>query len=559
MGEPRSTASLSFLCEASAVLASSLDFEATLESIGRLAVPHLADWAAVDLVDHTQTLRRVAVAHPDKKRRELAQEIGRRHPPTLDDASGAGRVARTGQPQVIETVDDAALTAMQLDAEAHAFARSLGLVSWLSLPLGAGGQTRGVLTLSTGESGRRFGPDEVGVAEDFAHRASAAIENARAYKQARDANRIKDEFLATMSHELRTPLNAILGWSSLLRTRPDLDVKKAIETIDRNARAQVRLIEEVLDISRIMSGKLKLDLKAIDLAAVLRASLDAAAPAALAKGIALAAHVDVDPCPFRGDPVRMQQVFWNILSNALKFTPRGGRVEARLARDGGEIVATISDTGRGIRADFLPVVFQRFRQADTSTTRTEGGLGIGLAVVGHVVDLHGGTVTAASPGEGKGSAFTVRLPAPIGPAVTPEAAVAAVPGGRLLAGLRVLVCEDDTDSRDLLREVLVGEGATVQAASSVAEAVDQFRGFHPDVLVSDIGMPVADGYSLIRQIRGMREDEGSNTPAIALTAYATTEDVRRSFVAGYQLHVAKPFDPAQLTERVARLAGRGSG
>jgi CheY-like chemotaxis protein len=397
----------------------------------------------------------------------------------------------------------------------------------------------------------------VDLAEEFARRASAGLENARAYKEARDANRVKDEFLATMSHELRTPLNAILGWSSLLRTRSDLDVKKAIETIDRNARAQVRLIEEVLDISRIMSGKLKLDIKPIDLATVLRSSLDAAAPAALSKGIKLEAKLDVESCPVRGDPVRMQQVFWNLLSNALKFTPRGGRVEARLARAGDEVVATITDTGRGIRADFLPVVFQRFRQADTSTTRTEGGLGIGLAVVGHVVELHGGSVTAASPGEGKGATFTVRLPAPAMSSVPVNGTGShAANGGRILTGLRVLVCEDDMDSRELLREVLVGEGATVQSASSVAEAVDQFRGFHPDVLVSDIGMPVADGYSLIRQIRAMRDDEGSNIPAIALTAYATTEDVRRSFAAGFQLHMAKPFDPAQLTERVARLAGR---
>jgi signal transduction histidine kinase len=555
-GEPRLNASLSFLCEASAVLASSLDTEATLESIGRLAVPRLADWAAIDLIDHANTLRRVAAAHADPNKRALALDIGRRHPPTLDDAAGAGYVARTGRSQLIEAVDDTSFTAMKLGPEAHAFGRSLGLVSWLSLPLGIGGQTRGVLTLATAESNRRFGREEVELAEDFARRASSAIENARAYKEARDANRVKDEFLATMSHELRTPLNAILGWATLLRTRSDLDVKKAIETIDRNARAQVRLIEEVLDISRIMSGKLKLDLKPIDLATVLRSSLDAAAPAALSKGIKLEAQLEVESCPFRGDPVRMQQVFWNLLSNALKFTSRGGRVEARLARDGHEVVATITDTGRGIRPDFLPVVFQRFRQADTSTTRTEGGLGIGLAVVGHVVELHGGAVTAASPGEGRGATFTVRLPAPAIPTVATNGTGAHVANGRILTGLRVLVCEDDTDSRELLREVLVGEGATVQSASSVAEAVDQFRGFHPDVLVSDIGMPVADGYSLIRQIRAMRDDEGSNIPAIALTAYATTEDVRRSFAAGYQLHMAKPFDPAQLTERVARLAGR---
>ena len=372
------------------------------------------------------------------------------------------------------------------------------------------------------------------------------------------ANRVKDDFLATMSHELRTPLNAILGWSAMLRARPDVDVKKAIDTIERNARAQVRLIEEILDISRIMTGKLRLDLKSIDLAGVLRASVDVVSPSALAKNITLETRVGAEPCPFHGDAGRLQQVMWNLLSNAIKFTPKGGRVEVSLARAGSEVVLTVKDTGRGIRSDFLPVMFERFRQADSSSTRTEGGLGIGLAIVGHLVQLHGGVVKAHSSGEGQGSTFVVTLPVR---AVAVEDRRPSVPSAidrKLLSGLRVLVCEDDADSRELLQEVLSGEGATVCLAAAAAEALEVLGEFRPDVLVSDIGLPLVDGYTLMRQIRQLGDDKGGRTPAIALTAYAGGEDARRAFSAGYQVHVTKPVDPGDLAARVANLAGRSA-
>jgi signal transduction histidine kinase/ActR/RegA family two-component response regulator len=374
--------------------------------------------------------------------------------------------------------------------------------------------------------------------------------------EVKDANRVKDDFLATMSHELRTPLNAILGWSSMLRTRPDVDTKKAIETIERNARSQVRLIEEILDISRIMTGKLRLELAPLDLAAVLRAALDAAAPAALAKGISLERRLEVDSCPSYGDAARLQQVFGNLLSNAIKFTAKSGRVTACLDRVGADVEISIEDNGRGIREDFLPHMFQRFRQADSSTTRTAGGLGIGLAIVGHLVELHGGVVKADSDGEGRGAKFTLTLPLRTGPTAENQSSITITSDDKLLSSLRVLICEDDPDSRDLLKEVLVSEGATVQLAATAGEAFDQFREFRPDVLVSDIGLPLVDGYSLIRQIRELGEQDGGRTPAIALTAYAGTEDARRAFSAGYQLHVAKPVDPDELAARVANLIGR---
>ena len=378
----------------------------------------------------------------------------------------------------------------------------------------------------------------------------------RAYRESDAANRMKDYFLARMSHELRTPLNAILGWSAMLRAKPDVDVKKAVDTIERNARAQVRLIEEILDVSRMVSGTLKLHPRPIDLAGVLRASVEIVSPNALAKGIALDVLVEVEPCPCQGDPERLQQVFWNLLSNAVKFTPKGGRIEARLTRSDSAAELSVHDTGRGIRADLLPMLFERFHQTNGSRTRTEGG--VGLAIVGHVVALHGGVVEARSPGEGGGATFSVRLPVRASPVQAPGPAQPSPIEPRLLSGLRVLVCEDDPDCRELLKEVLSGEGATVCLAAAAAEALDHLRAFRPDVLVSDIGLPLVDGYALIRQIRQLDDQQGGRTPAIALTAYAGSEDARRAFSAGYQVHVTKPVDPEDLATRVANLAGRSA-
>ena len=548
--------SLRFLSEAGAVLAGSLDYDETLEAVTRLAVPRIADWASIDMLNPDGTFRRVGVAHADPQKVALAMDLSRRRPPTAGDPTGPASVVRTGQTELFEQISDELLVGAVTDPESLRIIRTLGLVSSMCVPLNIGGRPAGAMTLVSAESGRSFGASDVALAEELARRASMAIDNARAYREAQEANRVKDDFLATMSHELRTPLNAILGWSAMLRVRPDVDVKKAVDTIERNARAQVRLIEEILDISRIMTGKLRLDLKSVDLAGVLRASVDVVAPSALAKGITLEARVEVEPCPFYGDAGRLQQVFWNLLSNAVKFTPKGGRVEARLGRVGSEVELTVKDTGRGIRSDFLPVMFQRFRQADSSSTRTEGGLGIGLAIVGHLVELHGGVVKAHSAGEGHGATFTVRLPvrAVVVQERRPESA--ATTDTKLLSGLRVLVCEDDADCRDLLLEVLSGEGATVRLAAAAAEALEHFREFRPDVLVSDIGLPLVDGYALIRQIRQLGEQQGGRTPAIALTAYAGGEDARRAFSAGYQLHVTKPVDPGELATRVANLAGR---
>jgi PAS domain S-box-containing protein len=372
------------------------------------------------------------------------------------------------------------------------------------------------------------------------------------------ADRLKDEFLANLSHELRTPLNAILGWSRLLRANR-LDQRKredAIATIERNAVAQARLIDELLDVARIASGKLTLDVRPLDLAEVVASAVESAGPAARAKSITICASIDPSASPFAGDRQRLGQVMWNLVSNALKFTPRGGRIEVTLARTDGHARITVHDTGPGMDPSFLPHVFERFRQSDAGVARTHGGLGLGLAIAHHLVALHGGQISAQSPGLGRGSTFTVTLPllAAASPG-TPRDGVAALPTLRdALAGVRVLVVEDNADARELVTEILALAGARVELASSAEEALARVRDRAPDVLVSDIGLPIEDGYALLERVRR----DGCLVPAIALTAYARAEDRERARGAGYDAHLPKPIDPAELVSMVVRLGTNGS-
>jgi signal transduction histidine kinase len=400
-------------------------------------------------------------------------------------------------------------------------------------------------------------------------RARLLVLEQEARKQAEEANRIKDEFLATLSHELRTPLNAILGWAQVMRggRLDEATTSRALETIERNARAQAQLIADLLDVSRIITGKLRLELRPVELPRIIEAVLDSVRPAADAKGIQLRVVLAPLTTPVLGDADRLQQVVWNLLSNAIKFTPRGGRVEVQVEHTPSNVVVRVSDTGMGIRPDFLPYVFDRFRQAESSITRTHGGLGLGLSIVRHMVELHGGTVEVDSAGEGQGATFMVRLPIRVdlseAPAASPEQR-SPVPEGHpgnnaaVLDGTRVLVVEDEDDARDLLVMTLEQCGATVEAVASVPEALDVFdRSPLPDVLVSDIGVPVEDGYSLMKKLRAREPGRGGDVPAVALTAYARAEDRLRALSAGFQSHLAKPIDPAELVATIARLAGRG--
>ncbi|HUR33472.1 MAG TPA: ATP-binding protein [Vicinamibacterales bacterium] len=378
-----------------------------------------------------------------------------------------------------------------------------------------------------------------------------------ARRDAETANRTKDEFLATLSHELRTPLNAILGWASIL-TRSDYDkarVSHAVHVIERNARIQSQMIEELLDVSRISSGTVQLNTTAVAIGSVVETAVDSVRPAAEAKGVSLAKHIAVPDLVINADARRLQQVAWNLLSNAVRFTPAGGRVDVTLARDGDEVELRVCDTGLGIAPEFLPHVFERFRQADSSTTRAHGGLGLGLAIVHDLVALHGGSVRAESAGEGQGATFVVRLPA-VAPQAGPAGWPAAPVAGLSLNGARVLLVDDDADTRDVLKTLLEAAGADVMASASAGETRRLFARSHPDLLIADIGMPDEDGYALIASIRQM-ETGTSHVPAIALTARTRPEDVEEALAAGFQLHLSKPVDSRRLVESVASLVGPG--
>ena len=397
----------------------------------------------------------------------------------------------------------------------------------------------------------------------------ARAEAEQAARQAEESSRLKEEFLATISHELRTPLSAILGWARMLRLgqlSPE-NSAKALDTIERNARAQAQLVDDLLDVSRIITGKLRMDVRPSDPNSFIDAAVEAVRPAAEAKGVRVQKVVDTGAVSIPGDPVRLQQVVWNLLSNAIKFTPRGGRVQIRSERVNSHLEIVVSDTGQGISHDFLPHVFDRFRQADQKTSRQHGGMGLGLAIVRHLVEMHGGTVSANSEGEGKGATFTVSLPIapvyqvdPSGGRVHPAARDLLPPNDVTdrLDELRILVVDDEADTRELLRQGLEFCGATVSVAGSAAEAVEAITMKMPDILISDIGMPGVDGYDLIRQIRRLPAGKGGKVPAIALTAYTRTEDRLQALRAGYDMHVPKPVELAELVAVAASVVRRNS-
>jgi signal transduction histidine kinase/CheY-like chemotaxis protein len=392
---------------------------------------------------------------------------------------------------------------------------------------------------------------------------SVSMERERASRlEAEAANCAKDEFLATVSHELRTPLTSILTWAHMLRAGA-LDgatTGRAVESIERSARSQAQLIEDLLDVSRIISGKLRLEVRQLDLLPVIEAAIDTVRPGAEAKQIHLQSTFDPNAGPVSGDPQRLQQVVWNLLSNAIKFTPQGGRIRVDLRRVNAHAEVVVADTGRGIRADFLPRVFERFSQADSGSTRAAGGLGLGLAIVRHLVELHGGTVDVASPGEGQGATFTVRLPIlavatmRTSSAIYPTAEGATVRGSTPPISGLVLLVDDEPETLATLTAFLEERGAQIKAASSVGDAFEAFQAWRPDVLISDIGMPEEDGYALIHKIRGREREYGGHVPAIALTAYARVEDRLKILSSGFQMHVPKPVDPLELVTVIASVS-----
>ena len=475
--------------------------------------------------------------------------------------------ARVHDRRIHRATSPAALAAPLDGAENDLVMSIVRSTNFLAVPLTRrDGRNMGELQVS-GKPHGAFTEEDEDILVQLAQMTSIAVENTL-YGELREANRLKDEFLATVSHELRTPLSAMLSWVWMLR-RGGLDAEgaaRAIEAIERNVKAQTRIVEDLLDVSRIVTGKLRLDTRLVDLGPIIEMTTDSITPAAEAKGITVRSSIDGATPPVLGDAIRLQQLVWNLLTNAIKFTSAGGRVDVVLATSGAEVEVRVSDTGIGISQDFLAYVFEPFRQADGSSGRKSGGLGLGLAIVRHVAELHGGRVEARSAGEDQGSTFVLTLPVATGREAieeltpSPPSAETAAPRTAVsLAGSSVLVVEDEADTREALALILAQAGATVTSTSTAAQALDAVAAARPDILLCDIGLPTEDGYVLIRKLRALTAEQGGATPAVALSAFAQATDRARALAAGFDTHVAKPIDPDRLLRTLARALSLAVG
>jgi len=549
----------SFLAEASRVLAGSLDDDATLKSMARVAVPYLADYVVVDVLDAEHRLRRLGAAHAQP---DLEVALTETRPYLLEPGteSALAGVIERGEPTLVREVTDDWLAARPRDAE-HLGSGTLRPASLMLVPLRARGRTLGVVAFARTHGTRRYALADLAIAEDLAQRAALAADNARLFREAQDASRAKDEFLAVLSHELRTPLTPVLGWVRMLRTgslKPEAS-GRALETIERNTRLQVQLVEDLLDVSRIVTGKLHLDVRPVALGDVVEAATEAVAAGATQKSITVSRRVAPDMPIVEADPNRLQQVVANLLSNAVKFTPEGGHVDVDVAVRGEHAQITVTDTGEGLLPEVAPHIFERFRQADSTITRQYGGLGLGLAIVRHIVELHGGAVRASSEGPGLGTTFSVEIPLAGPPAArgARSAPRAGAPDGvaGALRHLRVLIVDDEPDARDLLAAMLETAGALVTVAASAAEALDALGKKAQDVLLSDLAMPQRDGYELMRDARASGL-AGGGIVAIALSAHARPEDRQRALAAGFHAHVSKPVELEAIVAEIRRLTRR---
>jgi PAS domain S-box-containing protein len=558
---------MTFLAHTSELFGSSLDFDTTMKNIVGLAVPTLADWAVVDIASRESDApyRRLAVVHVDPAKAELAMELRRKYPrdPSKDRVLHA---IRTGQSELVTEVPEERLREASHNEEHFRILKELGIVSWMIIPLRYRDVPIGAVTFVASDSRRRFTKSDLAHAEEFARRASTAFENSRLYSEAQQANRAKDNFLATLSHELRTPMTSILGWARMLG-EGDLDDETytmALDSIQRSAALQADLIEDVLDMSRIASGKMRLDVQMCDLAEITDAALATVEPAAAAKGIA----IDVQksgPAIVTGDPKRLQQVIWNLLTNAIKFTPRGGQVHVRVEPADSMAQVTVSDTGQGFAREFGVHAFEPFRQAESATTRTHGGLGLGLSIVRYLVEQHGGVVTAESAGAGQGATFRVRIPLRAlkvderGEDTRPPR-LASTGDGQApcrrdqLQNLRILFVDDQEDARTLFRMILQRCGASVTVAQSVDEAIEKFEKDRFEVVVTDIAMPGRDGFELIAWLNA--HHNRGHFQIIALTAFGGPDDRQKVLAAGCEAYLKKPVEPAELIATIERVSDR---
>ncbi len=538
------------LADAGAALGSSLDYHATLQNLSRLLVPRLADWCAVDLVGEDGMLERVAVHHLDPARVAIAHELFTRYPPHPDAPHGGWHVINSGEPEWAAHISDEMLDSGARDDVERAMLRQLQLRSFIAVPLVAREGTVGVLTLVQAESGRRYAASDVTLAVDVARRVAAAVENAQLYQRLRAEDRRKDEFLATLAHELRNPLAPIRTGLALLRLAADPDTREKTRLVmERQLGHMVRLIDDLLNLSRITTGRVQLEREHLSLATIVHAAVETSRPVLDSAGVALHVHLPELPMMLDADRTRVAQVLSNLLNNAAKFTSAGGRVDLSVVEDGSDVVVRVTDSGIGIPRHMLGHVFEMFAQVTDSRTRQHGGLGIGLSLVRRLVQLHGGEVWAESAGEGQGSTFVVRLPRasapshPAGPQADATGASAA-PTPR-----RVLVVDDNADAATMLATLLQLSGHEVQTAFSGAAALELLRGFRPDVAFLDIGMPGMNGFELARRIRA--EPELAGVTLVAVTGWGQDEDRRQSLGAGLDHHLTKPVDTAQVLALLA--------
>jgi PAS domain S-box-containing protein len=544
-----------YLAEASAALAELVDQESTLQKVANLAVPHFADWSAVDVANNDGSLRRLAVAHQDLAKIDLVRQIMREYPPDPQSPVGVYAVLRTGKPEFVTEITDEMLAASARDERHLELIRSLGLRSFLSVPLIVSGETFGVLTFATAESGRKYTDSDLTQALDLAHRAAVAIENTRLYQALREADQRKDEFLATLAHELRNPLAPIRNSLQILRM-PRVDAKtidRLRDMLERQVHHLVRLVDDLLDVSRVMRGKIELRRERVELATVVASAVETVQPLLDSQGHQLRINIPSESLPLGADPVRLTQVVTNLLTNAAKYTEQGGRIELTAERAGNMAVLRIRDTGIGIAPHMLPRIFELFVQVDTGTSRSQGGLGIGLTLVKNLVEMHNGTVQAHSEGLGKGSEFTVRLPLTsptltenqgqeVEPQVNEEAAS---------SGLRLLVVDDNEDAADSLALLLQFHGHHVRVAYSGMAALEITKRGVPDLVFLDIGMPGMDGYEVARRLR--QQPGLEKVLVAALTGWGQQEDRRRSAEAGFDYHLVKPVEPKTLESLLANL------
>lgn len=556
-----STIRSGFLSKASKVLNSSLEVEKVLSDLSDLAVPELADWCSIKMLDNEGELKQVAVSHKDPEKVKWAWELQKLFPPDKEALSGDYKVLRTGQPDFLADVTDEILEAAsknELQAEAIA---SIGFRSFVCVPILNRGTVVGTLNMvTTDESGRRYTEDDLNLAIELGIRAGLAVENARLYLESQAINRLKDEFLANLSHELRTPMNVILGYADILKTEKDSltqeELNNSIEAIDRNAKAQTAIIADLLDVSSIITGKVSYKPLKLNAADTVSKILESLRPTAAAKGLKLNYDLTNAPVTVSVDSTRFHQIIWNLVSNAVKFTDFGGSVFVKLEQSDRHWSIAITDTGRGIDKDFLPYVFDRFRQEDASSTRRFGGLGLGLSVVRHLVELHGGYVKAESAGRGQGATFIVTLPLePLqahAPVLEKKSAKAEAEEKLLaqqeLAHVKILLVEDSEDNRVLVNRILARAGADVVDADSARTAREQLKIFNPDVIISDIGMPDENGLEFIQKLRST-----SSIPAIALTAYVRPEEKEATLKAGFQAHLGKPVSGPLLISTIRQF------